>query len=246
MMTTDLLARFRLAALKPAYIQPRFKTVEELMEWHRNEELKTARAVTIQNRQRRLEKIIGRSGICPLHKDCTFANYTVECEGQGRALDAARTYATEFGKTHGGFIFSGSVGTGKNHLATAIAKYLIKRNKTAMIITVSELLTNFRATFDKGSAVKESALMKDICGLDLLVLDEVGLQKGSEWEINLLTQIVDRRQLQLKPTGMLTNCTEAELMSILRERIMDRQLSGGVWVEFNWPSQRSKTRGKKA
>ena len=243
-MTTDLLAR--LAALKPAHVQPRFKTIEELMAWHREEEIKTSRAVNIQNRQRRLEKIIGRSGICPLHKDCTFANYTVECEGQRRALTAARVYAKEFGKSHGGFIFSGSVGTGKNHLATAIAKYLIKGGKTAMIITASELLTNFRATFDKGSAIKEAALMKDVCGLDLLVIDEVGLQKGSDWEINLLTQIVDRRQLQLKPTGMLTNCTEAELMTFLGERIMDRQLSGGVWVEFNWPSQRSKSREKSA
>jgi DNA replication protein DnaC/putative replication protein len=245
MMTTDdLLAR--LTALKPAHVQPRFKTFEELMAWHREEELKTSRAVIIQNRQRRLEKIIGRSGICPLHKDCTFANYIVECEGQRRALNAARVYAKEFGKSHGGFIFSGSVGTGKNHLATAIAKYLIKGGKTAMIITAVELLTNFRATFDRGSAVKETTLLKDFCGLDLLVLDEIGLQKGSEWEINLLTQIVDRRQLQLKPTGMLTNSTEAELLAVLGERIMDRQLSGGVWVEFNWPSQRKKSRGKKS
>lgn len=240
--SSDVLAR--LMALMPHHIVPRFRTGEELMAWHKAESIKTSQQVMDQNRLARMEKIIGRSGIQPLHKDCSFSNYVTDTAEQKSALDAAKGYLQAFGQSHGGFVFSGNTGTGKNHLATAIARNLIKRGKAAMIITVAELFEHHRATFSKDSPVKESDFLRDICRIDLLVLDEIGLQKGSDYEINLLTQIVDRRQLQLKPTGMLTNKTYDELVAMLGERVMDRQSSGGVWVPFTWGSYRSRTGGR--
>jgi len=240
--TNEIMARFM--AMKPAHVIPCFKTVEELMAFHRAEEKRISQLVTDRNRQARMEKIIGRAGIQPLHRECSFGNYEVETPEQQHAVDAAKQYLQAFGQTYGGFIFSGNPGTGKNHLATAIARNLMKRGKSVMIITVSELFEKFRQTYAKDSAVKETDLMRDVCKLDLLVLDEIGVQKGSEYEINLLTQIIDRRQLQLRPTGMLTNKNYAELVDLLRERIMDRQTNGGIWVPFSWQSYRVRKGGR--
>ncbi len=234
----------RLMALKPSHVQPRFRNAAELMEFHSAEAMKNSQLVTDRNRQARMEKIIGRSGIQPLHRECSFTNYAVETPEQQAALDAAKQYLQAFGQTYGGFIFSGNTGTGKNHLATAIARNLMKRGKSVMIVTVGELFEKFRRTYAKDSPVKEADLMRDVCKLDLLVLDEIGVQKGSEHEINLLTQIIDRRQLQLKPTGMLTNKTYSELVELLGERIMDRQSNGGVWVSFPWQSRRALKGGR--
>ena len=242
--SADVMARF--LALKPAHVEAHCKTGAELMAWQQEEGKKSAKQVADMNRQARIEKILGRSGIQPLHRDCGFKNYLVEMEEQQQAVEAAKAYLNNFGTTHGGFVFSGNVGTGKNHLATAIVRNLIGKNKTAAIITVAELCQKFRATFDKNSPVKEADLMRDVCRLDLLVLDEVGVQKATnnDFEINLLSQIIDRRQLQLKPTGMLTNLTHAEMFGLLGERIMDRQTNGGMWVPFTWGSYRSRKGGK--
>lgn len=240
--STDVMAR--LLALKPAHVQPRFTTVEGWKQFQTEEAQKSNQQITDRNRQARMEKIIGRSGIQPLHQKCSFSNYVVECPEQQAALDAAKGYVASFGNTHGGFIFSGNTGTGKNHLASAMARNLIKLGHSAMVMTVAELFENHRATFSKDSPVREADLLRDLCRLDLLVLDEVGLQKGSDYEINLLTNIVDRRQLQLKPTGMLTNKTYDEMVKMVGERIMDRQTDGGIWVPFTWASMRSRKGGK--
>lgn len=235
---TDVMAR--LMALKPAHVKPLFSTVEGWKKFQAEEAMKSNQQLTDRNRQARMEKIIGRSGIQPMHQKCSFSNYSVECPEQQAALDAAKGFVASFGKSHGGFVFSGNCGTGKNHLASAIAKNLIKRGHSAMVMTVSELFENHRATFSKDSPVKEAGLLRDLCNIDLLVLDEVGLQKGSEYEINLLTNIVDRRQLQLKPTGMLTNKNFDEMVAMIGERIMDRQTDGGIWVPFTWSSMRGR------
>ncbi|WP_369788498.1 ATP-binding protein [Rouxiella sp. WC2420] len=242
--SANVMARF--LALKPAHVEAHCKTGSELMAWQQEEGLKASRLVADQNRQARIEKILGRSGIQPLHRDCGFKNYLAETEDQQQALALAKSYLRDFGNTHGGFVFSGNVGTGKNHLATAIVRSLITKNKAAAIITVAELCQKFRSTFDKSSPLKEADLMRDICRLDLLVLDEVGVQKtaNNDFEINLLSQIIDRRQLQLKPTGMLTNLNHSEMFALLGDRIMDRQTNGGMWVPFTWNSFRSRKGGR--
>lgn len=254
--SADVMARF--LALKPAHVEAHCKTSQELMAWQQEEGKKAAKRVTDLNRMARLERVLGRSGIQPLHQDCGFRNYVAESEEQQQALAMAQAFYRNFGqnvgqnvtqnssKTHGGFVFSGHVGTGKNHLATAIVRNLIKDNKVAAIITVAELCQKFRASYEKNSPVKEATLLKDLCQLDLLVLDEVGVQKSShnEFEINLLSQIIDRRQLQLKPTGMLTNLNYDQLLGLLGERIMDRQVNGGLWIPFTWQSYRSRKGGR--
>lgn len=71
--TSDLFSR--LQKMMPPGVQPRFQNAQELMEWQRTEGQKRAAEVEKENRKVRTEKIIGRSGICELHRGCTFASY---------------------------------------------------------------------------------------------------------------------------------------------------------------------------
>jgi DNA replication protein DnaC len=80
---------------------------------------------------------------------------------------------------------------------------------------------------------------------DLLILDEIGLQRGTDAERLALNQIVDQRISRFKPTGMLTNLPAGStdgspsMNSVLGVRIMDRMRSnGGKWISFNWESFR--------
>ncbi len=103
----------RLKRIMPEHIKPKFTTSAELMAWQREQGEIDSMRIANENRVARLNKIMGRSGISPLHQNCSFDNYDVTCEDQQRALCKAKRYAEQFGKSFGGFIFSGNPGTGK-------------------------------------------------------------------------------------------------------------------------------------
>lgn len=233
----------RLRAVMPGSVQPQFKTAKELLEWNLNQQKITSKKVAAENQSTRLQKIIGRSGIHELHVNCSFENYVATSPRQVGALTKAKSYADSFGGM-GGFIFSGSPGTGKNHLSAAICNQLMRSGKTVLIITVPDLMMKFRSTYNNDASIKEEQLMDELCTVDLLVIDEIGIQrKNSEHESIVLNQLIDRRLGKIKPTGMLTNLDFKGMSELLGDRIMDRMKMGGsVWVNFDWESYRSKVK----
>ena len=73
---------------------------------------------------------------------------------------------------------------------------------------------------------------------DLLILDEVGVQFGSETEKMILFEIINGRYEQLKPTIVISNLADA-LTDYLGERVVDRlREGGGRMLIFDWPSYR--------
>ncbi|CNJ79184.1 ATP-binding protein [Yersinia intermedia] len=231
----------RLQAVMPEGVQPKFTTAAELMAWHQEQAIISSQETVEANRVSRLQKVLGRSGIQALHQSCTFQNYNAELPAQNSALEKAKEYASKFGSGFGGFVFSGGCGTGKNHLAAAIGNDLISRNKSVLVVTIPDLMMRFRETYQDGSKQTEAGLMKELCSVDLLVLDDIGVQRDNKNEGVVLFQIVDRRLSDKKPVGMLTNLDYAGLVSVLSIRIMDRMtMDGGLWVNFDWPSYRQR------
>ncbi len=73
--------------------------------------------------------------------------------------------------------------------------------------------------------------MKNNCltissNVDLLVIDEIGVQTESKYEKVIINQIVDRRSSSKRPTRMLTNSNMEEMTKLLGERVMDRMRTG--------------------
>lgn len=91
--TGDVLERIR--RLAPSHVTAPFKTVAEWREWQLSEGQKRCEEINRQNRQLRVEKILNRSGIQPLHRKCSFSNYQVQNEGQRYALSQAKSIADE-------------------------------------------------------------------------------------------------------------------------------------------------------
>ncbi|AUG99725.1 DNA replication protein DnaC [Prodigiosinella confusarubida] len=233
--SVELLAR--LQRLMPPGIQPKFKTPEEWIAWQREESMKRSAEITQENQRVRAEKIMGRSGICDLHRNCTFANYQVTNDGQRNALSRAKSYAQNFGMGFASFVFSGGCGTGKNHLAAAIGNHLLAQKCSILVVTVPDLMLRVRHCYDGGES--ESSLLDDLCRVDLLILDEVGVQRETRGEWVILNQIIDRRLAAMKPVGVLTNLNFEELSRVLGERVIDRlTIDNGVWVNFTWGSYR--------
>ena len=182
------------------------------------------------------KKLFGRSGILPLHQHCSIENYFTNCSGQEIAKDFASNYINRFCSNNGqGFIFAGKTGTGKNHLAAAICNAIMKNSYSCLIITVPDLMVLMRSCYGKDPEMKENVFLKKMRQFDLLVIDEIGLQRGSDNEKIILNQIIDSRANRIKPTGILTNLDSSGLNCLLGDRIMRRMnINNGEWIPFNW------------
>ncbi|EJP3978252.1 ATP-binding protein [Salmonella enterica] len=229
-----ILARFRRLAPPGAAAAAPYRNADEWREWLQAEERRRSAEIERQNRQARAEKIFGRSGIRDLYRRCSFANYRVVNDGQRHARSQAKSIAESLcDDEFTSFVFSGTTGTGKNHLAAAIGNRLLARGKTVMIVTLADVILGVRACYDRGKS--EEDFLTGLCDVDLLVLDEVGVQRDTKNEFVILNQIVDRRTA----VGVLTNLNFDDLKKLAGERVTDRlRMNGGRWVIFNWESWR--------
>lgn len=138
-------------------------------------------------------------------------------------------------------MFSGGPGTGKNHLAAAIGNHLLSGGHSVLVVTIPDLMLRVRECYDGGQS--EAALLDDLCKVDLLVLDEVGIQRGSNGEKVILNQVIDRRLSSMRPVGVLTNLNHAGFQDSLWLRIIDRlTMDNGMWVLTEWGSFRRNVR----
>lgn len=74
----------------------------------------------------------------------------------------------------------------------------------------------------------------------LLVLDEIGIGKGSEHELGILYQVLGRRYDECLPTIMATNLTPVEFREWMGDRLADRLRENCRGVLFNWESNRGR------
>ena len=118
-----------------------------------------------------------------------------------------------------------------------------KREKFTALIpaimeaTVADVMSALHASYDDGQSGEK--FLRELCEVDLLILDEIGIQRETKNEQVVLHQIVDRRTASMRSVGMLTNLNYEAMKTLLGERIMDRMtMNGGRWVNFNWESWR--------
>ncbi|CDY79444.1 DNA replication protein DnaC [Caballeronia glathei] len=191
-------------------------------------------------RQRRLEQRLSTSGIPLRFRDRTFDNFVADTDAKKTALQIAAEFVDQFadhaerGTT---VIFSGKPGTGKSHLALAAAMAVMK-SSTALYVNALDLIRMVRDTWRRDSEMTESAVLNELSAVSLLVIDEIGVQYGTEGEQVILFDVLNRRYRDLMPTILLTNLGKTGMKEFLGERSFDRLREGGIWVAFDWESHR--------
>ena len=105
-----------------------------------------------------------------------------------------------------GLIYIGVPGTGKTHLAVAVLMELIERyNVRGRFVDFTALVHKIQSTFDPSSAGSKHQVLDPIIKADVLVLDELGAQKPTEWVMDTLYLIINSRYLERLPTVFTTN-----------------------------------------
>lgn len=195
-----------------------------------------------EDAQRRLEARLDRSGIPLRYRVKDFDSFIADTDAKERALSVAMEFAANFashlskGTT---VVFSGLPGTGKSHLAIAIAQAVMVRH-TALYTSAIDAVRMIRNTWRRDSEKTETQVLDMLASVHLLVLDEVGVQYGTEAEQVSLFDIIDKRYRDLMPTILLTNQNKAGMKAFLGDRSFDRLREGGKWVACDWESYRGK------
>ncbi|PAV01844.1 ATP-binding protein [Arsenophonus sp. ENCA] len=132
--------------------------------------------------------------------------------------------------------------TGKNHLALSIAKHVINEHQSsALFTTVLRIAREFKSTWGKNAECSEADVIKRYAQPDLLIIDEVGVQFGSEAEKMILFEVINARYESMKPTIIISNLALNELFGFIGERVIDRMNDGGgCTLAFTWRSYRSR------
>lgn len=197
-----------------------------------------------RNKAYRLQELLRQSAIPPKFLTRTFENYRTENEGQKKALELCKSMASNFNNclAYGtSLLMSGKPGTGKNHLASAFAIEVMNQGKTALYTTVLRSVRLIKSTYRKDSEMAEQDAINLFVTPDLLIIDEIGVQFGSDTEKMYLFEIINGRYENQKPTILLTNLSKTEINEYLGERIIDRlNEGGGGTLIFDWGSYRGK------
>ncbi|MGE7139164.1 ATP-binding protein [Luteibacter sp. NPDC031894] len=204
------------------------------------EELRAAEEAR-RRKQERIDQLFRRSAIPLRFLDRTLEGYKATNDGQRRALRIATRYVETFADsaTVGpSMVLAGKPGTGKTHIACGIANALIHMGKPVLFMTVLQALRHIKETYRKDSTRTEEKAMAELMEPELLILDEVGAQLGSEHEKMLMFEIINERYQNCRSTILISNLTGDELTEFLGDRVMDRFRENGAIVAFDWNSHR--------
>lgn len=203
-----------------------------------------SRRLNQQKMEAQHREMLGRASIPARFRDRTLESYEVENEGHRKALDSCKRYVDNWAhnETAGtSLIMCGHPGTGKTHLAIGIARELMSQGKTALFARVIELARTVKETYQRDSSRTERQVLAEFARPDLLILDEVGVQHGSDTERMILFEVINARYEECKPTILITNLSLAGLREYLDERAEDRlREGGGRVIVFDWESHRGK------
>jgi DNA replication protein DnaC len=122
-----------------------------------------------------------------------------------------------------GLWIQGSTGTGKTTLAMLVSKAALDARRTAAIYSLPRLLARIRRTFD-AEAGEDSyfTFFNRLVSVDLLHLDDLGAENRTDWVLEQLYAIIDRRYSDQRSILVTTNLSEPELGQQLGERITSR------------------------
>ncbi|WP_236207438.1 ATP-binding protein [Pseudomonas tohonis] len=191
----------------------------------------------------RLEKRLGAAMIPPRFAGKDFASYRAANKRQASALAVCRQYAEQFRDNYEAgrcLLLVGHVGTGKTHLASAISDFVIRElNAMAVYRTLYSLMQYVKGSFDSASTYTEAQAYENLTSPHLLVIDEIGATKQTEFEQATLFNVINGRYEQNKPTVIISNLMPSELEKALGDRVMDRlRENGGICLVFDWESAR--------
>jgi len=158
-----------------------------------------------------------RANIPPLYQSASVDNFVLPADnptartGLGTVVLTVRAYVREFPNLNKpGLLFLGPPGTGKTHLATAALRGLIARGFEGMFYDFRNLLDRIRSGYDQTSGTMDKEAYRSALETDVVLLDDLGAHRVTDWVEDTITSIVTWRCNHRKATIITTNLRDPE------------------------------------
>lgn len=174
------------------------------------------------------------------HAQSGFKDYVVSNDGQQNAKQQCISFTTDFQNSEmRNLIMVGRTGTGKTHLACAVARNVLETKKYARYVTSEDMANEIANAWTKADDNEVNAITR-FTDCDLLILDEYGLHDRHENRLQLVHKVLYARYDAGKPTMLISNMTIGDLEKDLGDRLWSRfQHDGLTVVQCNWADQRA-------
>lgn len=137
--------------------------------------------------------------------------------------ESIKVLLREMKQNNKGLYIHGTVGTGKTHIAYAIKKQYEKvMGRTATFWSTTELFAEMKADFDRHRLDKQHTLDNLMESTRLLILDDIGAEKPTEWVQEQFYLLINKRYNEMHPTIFTSNLSISELSAQLGDRIASR------------------------
>ena len=174
--------------------------------------------------------LLERAQIPKRYEDCSFANYYPQGdpwtekeinESQRTALRDAKQFVDEYPNLDFGLLFLGPCGVGKTHLAVAILCSLItQKGVQCLFYDFRDLLKEIQDSYNPVSQNSELKVLSPVYEAEVLVLDELGASKPTDWVRDTMTQIINTRYNDKKVTIFTSNYLDRQIQQ--EETLVDR------------------------
>jgi len=168
-----------------------------------------------------LNKLLQKAGLLDRYQGRTLNNFSTENVDQTVTYShmVCKNFCEKFenAKLKGkGIFLTGSPGVGKTHLSAGVALEIAEKYMTpVMMLSMVDLLSRLRATYEDKTGESESYLMTALMAVDLLIIDDLGKESPTDWTLEKLYQIIDGRYQQHKVIIVTTNYPDQNLIERL-------------------------------
>ena len=167
--------------------------------------------------EERAARVMGRAHIPKRYEHCDFESYSPDLtdgktwmpeheQSMKKAKMLTQAFVRDYpGAAEKGLLLMGRSGVGKTHLAVAALKELIRRGHSGLFCDYRELLKEIQASYNPASESTEMSILEPIRNVEILVLDDVGASKPSDWVRDIVGIVLNARYNENRTTVITTN-----------------------------------------
>lgn len=183
-------------------------------------------------KQQRLERLITNSLMDKKFKNSTFENWDFN-KGSKQMHSLGLKYANDFKKCKEnglGLLIYGEPGNGKTYLSSCIANKLLEDFVPVICVSINALLGRIQETYNRWGKEAEADVIRGLCNADLLIIDDLGTEKRTDWSKSMIYNIIDSRYRSNLPLIITSNLrinpkdTNGVLTELYDKRTEDRIL----------------------